>query len=128
MLIYNDDFQKIVLDICSESFGMNINNPDNVPDFHVFLKDIVARGCVTGIINNFCYRSGSVKFYEENISYINDLFSQLSSDDDGFNELYGADAFDHEDYLFLKDNNKELLAWFVFREVVRQIIIFNNIK
>ena len=88
------------------------------------LLDIIKYGCANGSVHWLTYSSDILSFYSEYKSEINKMLSNLLFDCE-YNspaELFG-DKWDKMDQLALKNNNKQLLAWFGFEETLTNIVI-----
>jgi len=87
-----------------------------------FFEDLLNNGCISGMIGELIYYKDTLAFFERHKEDITELLYELL-DSCGFtcpNQLFG-DSWDKEDPLALETTNQNLLAWFAFEEVARNI-------
>lgn len=91
-------------------------------DAKAYLKDLFQYGCISGIVNGLIYYWETMSFFKKNKIEIADLLLEVM-----FNygvscpsELFG-DEFDTDDFLCVKTNNQNLLAWFAFEKTAKTI-------
>ena len=92
------------------------------------LTDILENGCESGACSDLVYYSDTVKFYNDYEDEINELLNSLLNDC-GYKspaELFG-DKWDETDPLALEEYNQNLLAWFGFEEILKNIASDFNI-
>ena len=126
-LILNGELENVVIKHCSDQFELDYAESGSRCYFNKFLMQIVEKGSDSGIIGLFCERIGSIWFFNKYKSLINNYFSVYSRDDLYMRYLYDNNSFDHDDYLFLSEGNQELLVFWVFRQVVYDVLNHNEI-
>ncbi len=109
------ELEKEVLEIIIDE----ASDYDSLEDY---LSDLLSNGCISGMVGSLIYYSDTIAFTQRHSKDINELLSnQLSMF--GFDspvELFG-EKWDSEDNLCLDVTNRNLLAWFAFEEVAREI-------
>ena len=88
---------------------------------HIF-TDVLDHGCKSGIVGELIYYTDTVRFYKQYKEEINSLLYD-AMDGTGLyapSELFG-DKWDKEDPLAQDICNQNLLAWFGFKETLRNI-------
>ena len=96
---------------------------DRGEDWKEFLNDVLSTGCISGTVSELTYIADTKDFYEEHKDDINALLAQLLDDLGAKSpvDIFGEEKFDTGDPVCLGDNNRNLLAWFGFEEVCRQM-------
>lgn len=93
----------------------------NIPEKEIkgFIGDVLKNGCVSGIVSELIYYKDTIKFYDKYENEIEDLISQnmdnlgIDNRNDFIKSLNGSS----EDMT----QQKNLLSWFAYEEVLRQI-------
>jgi len=87
-----------------------------------FIDELMRCGCQSGMIGELVYYSDTLEFYNDHKTAINDLLSDMLSDYGTQlpGDIFG-DKWDSNDPLACEQNNQNLLAWFSFEEIARQL-------
>lgn len=105
-----------------ETLELIVSNAVDYDSFEKFLDELLTYGCVSGYITELVFYNQTADFTRRHAQEINELvYAELSMT--GFDspaQLFG-DKWDKEDTLCLDNNNRNLLAWFVFEETARKI-------
>ena len=90
-------------------------------DMGAFIEDLLQHGCQSRIIGELYYYVDTVKFYQKHKAEINRLLYQTGQDCGvGPQEMFG-EKWNCEDPLAIETLNQNLLAWFGFEEIARQL-------
>lgn len=110
-----DNLKQAVKDLIKS----NAESYDSLEAFHDNLQQY---GCVSGMISELVYYSDTTAFYETHKEAINELLSETLAaiGVDSPIDVFG-DKWDKEDPLCLETTNQNLLAWFAFEEIARQL-------
>ena len=116
----NELYKNVIEDILEDAEGYNGELQEQLENR---LDDILQHGCVSGTVGSLIYYSDTIKFYKEYKEDINELLYNTMEDTGlySMSELFG-DKFDKEDPLCIEQMNQNLLAWFGYEEVARQLM------
>lgn len=91
------------------------------------LSEILENGCQSGTVGTLIYYSDTIKFYEEHKEEINALLYDNMENTGLYSltELF-SDKFEKEDPLCIEQTNQNLLAWFAYEEVARNMMLAIN--
>lgn len=84
------------------------------------IEDVNQYGCQSGYIREMIWFSDTTKFFNTHREEIAELIETIN-DEIGTNILTELKDFIQEDPLCFEPHNKNLLAWFAFEEVTREI-------
>ena len=87
-----------------------------------YFKEVATYGCSSRIVVDLIFASETTKFFIKHKGEIKQILSDILREY-GLShpiELLGND-FDKDDLLCLKDNNQNLLTWFVFEKITKNI-------
>lgn len=92
-------------------------------DILSYAKDTLNHGCQSGNVGQLIYYTDTVKFFKRHKS---DILAELDNllSDCGFempSQLFG-DKWNKSDYSLTDTQNQNLLAWFGYEEMVRNIL------
>ena len=93
-------------------------------DYTSYLDDLLQHGCQSGMVNDLIYYHDTCKFYEEHKEEINAMVAELV-EGCGTSLWDSFTNWDKSDPLALETNNQNLLAWFGYEEVARQLVHTN---
>ncbi len=99
-----------------------IDEWSNYDDKKNIFTDVLHYGCQSGTVGFLIYYSDTVKFYKKYQDEINELLSEAMASMGiyDFKDIFGK-KWDEEDPLILDFYNRNLLAWFGFKETLRNI-------
>ena len=93
-------------------------NYNSIEDLLESMNNLLQYGCVSGMIGELIYYKDTVEFFENYKEEINDLLADyVDATGLSVEDLFG-EKFDKDDPLVMSINNKNLLAWFGFEEIV----------
>lgn len=117
----NELYKNVIEDILEDAEGYN--GEELQEQIEGRLEDILQHGCISGTVGSLIYCSDTIKFYEEYKENINELLYQTMEETGlhSMEELFGNN-FDKEDPLCIEQMNQNLLAWFGYEEVARQLM------
>lgn len=90
-------------------------------DVNTYLRQVIENGCQSGMVSELIYYKDTIAFFRCHTQEINTIISMYTSDVD----LHMAEVFnawDRTDALALDTHNQNLLAWFAYEQVARQIL------
>lgn len=85
-----------------------------------YLKDVVEKGCVSGIVSRLIYYNDTTGFYEKHKQEINKLLTEVINEI-GFSVDELIKNWDITDPLALDTHNQNLLAWWAYETVAQQL-------
>ena len=86
-----------------------------------YMQDVAQYGCQSGNTPELIYYTDTIAWYKKYQLEINELLQNLIANTGlSINELFTN--FDSEDPLCFESNNQNLLAWFSFEEITRQLL------
>ena len=98
-----------------------IENQGSKEEQKTFMQDVMNYGCQSGVVSELIYSNDTIEFFEKFKNEINELLSKMIEETGlSVNELFG-DKWDETDPLAYDISNKNLLAWFAFEEITRNI-------
>ena len=106
---------KTIKDIVQEDYNQAIQEGNTS-----YLKNVLEQGCVSGIVTELIYYKDTTTFYKEHKQEINELLTQTINEI-GFSVDELIKNWDITDPLALDTHNQNLLAWFGYETVARQI-------
>lgn len=85
---------------------------------HEAIDELMAHGCISGMVSGLIYYSDTTKFFEDHKEEINELLqSELQACGLSIEEIF-RDKWDKDDPLCMDTNNQNLLAWWGFEMAV----------
>lgn len=94
-----------------------INDSEDVKSF---LSDLFEHGCVSGMVSELIYYEDTVAFYEKHQQEILSLVTDYCNET-GITPNQLSKQWDDEDIFVMEDTNKNILAWFAFESVARDL-------
>lgn len=93
-----------------------------------FFEDLAQHGCGSGMIGDLIYYRDTVAFYERHQEEIDQMVDEMSKETGQQPiDMFNQHMIDRDDPLFRGDINKnilkDILAWFAFEEVARNLAI-----
>ena len=99
-----------------------INNVESYDNPEDFFTDLVENGCISGMVGELVYYSDTVSFCKRHKEDINNSIYEIMDcyGVESPKDLFG-DRFDDTDFLFIGDQNQNLITWFIFEETCASI-------
>lgn len=108
-------------DIINELLAMDKENRIN------YISDVLQYGCASGIATGLIYYVDTMRFFDTYRDEINQLLFAMFKDTGITFENFG-DKFDYEDLTCSERFNQNLLAWFGYKETIRNIAYNLDLK
>lgn len=88
-----------------------------------FVSDLMRSGCISGMVSELIYYKDTTAFFARHKEEINELLSETLAELETTTSLTVSlqntiKGWDLEDPLCLEQNNQNLVAWFVFEEII----------
>lgn len=112
----NELYKAVVEDVIDST------DPDEI---ETYLKDIVECGCSSGCVSSMIYYDDTVKFYDTYADFINGMLA-VDLGDTGLSIDKFFRNFDNSDPLIREVINKNMLAWYAYESVCRDLLIYIN--
>lgn len=99
-----------------------IDEWDNYDNKTSIFIDVLYHGCQSGCVAGLICYYDTIKFYNDYKDEINEMLYNVFEECGIYNpaEIFGNN-WDKQDPLALDDENKNLLAWFGFEEILHEI-------
>ena len=109
--------QEVVEDVLNDS------DDTDLEVIKLWLENVVQHGCSSGVVGSMVYYEDTVKFFETYANDINDILAyDLSTTGLNIDEL--LHNWNTADPLAREVHNQNLLAWYAYESVCRDLLIF----
>jgi hypothetical protein len=97
-------------------------------DTQAVIDDLFHGGCQSGMVGHLIYYVDTLAFYEHYRQEIDSMVQQLVEETGSQpHELFAHIGWDTEDPFARETTNQNILAWFGFEEMARQVAIENGL-
>lgn len=108
---------------------MLLDNVDHVSDLENYVSDVMQYGCISGCVSGMIYYHETVKFFDDNIEFIEDLLNEYDLlDEDQLDRFITVKYADEDDYEELEEmydlsvvTEKNKYAWMAFELVTSDL-------
>jgi hypothetical protein len=123
--LFNNDIYLAFVRRCNRLLNLIDNNNKIVFIYYNCytndFDDILNNGLQSGIISELIYYKDTLAFYKKYQSEIVGLLNEAVSSSGMYTEDLFGNKWDKQDPFALETNNRNLLTWFAFEEITRQL-------